>query len=86
MSPFHMFLGRSNLFDEMLVNAADNKQRVSKMSRIKIELDLEMLEHILLRPDTYIGSVVKLSQDMWVYDEEQGRIVNEPISYVPGLF
>ena len=36
-----MFLGRFNLFDEMLVNAADNKQRVSKMSRIKTVLDLE---------------------------------------------
>ena len=44
------------------------------------------LEHILLRPDTNIGSVEKLSQDMWVYDEEQGQIVKKTVSYVPGLF
>ena len=26
------------------------------------------LEHILIRPDTYIGSIEKQTQQMWVYD------------------
>lgn len=28
------------------------------------------LEHILLRPDTYIGSTESISEKLWVYDSE----------------
>jgi DNA topoisomerase-2 len=44
------------------------------------------LEHILLRPDTYIGSVEKVSELMWVYDSEKDMIVQKQIEYVPGLY
>ncbi|CAA0812751.1 DNA topoisomerase 2 [Striga hermonthica] len=40
--------------------------------------------HILLRPDTYIGSVVKSKQSLWVF--EGGKMVNRDIAYVPGLY
>lgn len=42
------------------------------------------LEHILLRPDTYIGSVERHSQALWVYEEDQ--MVHRTITYVPGLY
>ncbi|KAL8098365.1 DNA topoisomerase 2 isoform X2 [Apium graveolens] len=42
------------------------------------------LEHILLRPDTYIGSIEKHSASLWVYDDKEMLIKN--ISYVPGLY
>ena len=42
------------------------------------------LEHILLRPDTYIGSIETLTQPMFVV--EGGRIKQKTISFVPGLF
>ena len=29
------------------------------------------LEHILLRPDTYIGSVQKVTEPMWVWEENK---------------
>lgn len=44
------------------------------------------LEHILLRPDTYIGSVEHVTEDMWVFDEASGSMVLKKIDYVPGLF
>lgn len=44
------------------------------------------LEHVLLRPDTYIGSVEFVTQPMWVYDTEQQKIINREITYVPGLY
>ena len=44
------------------------------------------LEHILLRPDTYIGSVERLSDQMWVFDQEKEVMVQREISYVPGLY
>jgi DNA topoisomerase II len=42
------------------------------------------LEHILLRPDTYIGSVEKHTQSLWVY--KGGEMVYGPVMYVPGLY
>ena len=42
-------------------------------------------EHILLRPDTYIGSVEEITQTMWVYDEGIGMNFRE-VTYVPGLY
>jgi DNA topoisomerase-2 len=42
------------------------------------------LEHILLRPDTYIGSIEKHTQTLWVYDNDE--MVNRSVSYVPGLY
>ncbi|KAI4333104.1 hypothetical protein L6164_017951 [Bauhinia variegata] len=42
------------------------------------------LEHILLRPDTYVGSIEKHTQTLWVYENEE--MVHRPITYVPGLY
>ncbi|KAJ9529194.1 hypothetical protein QJQ45_007900 [Haematococcus lacustris] len=42
------------------------------------------LEHILLRPDTYIGSTEKQQQQLWVHDGQ--RMVNQTVSFVPGLY
>uniref|UniRef100_A0A1A9WKD3 DNA topoisomerase 2 n=1 Tax=Glossina brevipalpis TaxID=37001 RepID=A0A1A9WKD3_9MUSC len=44
------------------------------------------LEHILLRPDTYIGSIEHTKELMWVYDEEKNRMVQREINFVPGLY
>jgi DNA topoisomerase-2 len=42
------------------------------------------LEHILLRPDAYIGSVEKHIQYLWVY--EDGAMVFRDVRFVPGLY
>ncbi|CDR97088.1 DNA topoisomerase II, putative [Babesia bigemina] len=44
------------------------------------------LEHILLRPDTYIGNTELQTQQMWVYNPETKRMVYEPVSFIPGLY
>ncbi|XP_041374338.1 DNA topoisomerase 2-alpha-like isoform X2 [Gigantopelta aegis] len=44
------------------------------------------LEHILLRPDTYIGSVESVTQMMWVMDEDQENMIQREITFVPGLY
>lgn len=43
-------------------------------------------EHILLRPDTYIGAIDKDAQQMYVWDDEKKKIICRSISYVPGLY
>ncbi|KAI5195412.1 type II DNA topoisomerase [Aureobasidium subglaciale] len=47
---------------------------------------LTQLEHIIKRPDTYIGSVERLEKQMWVYNSENEAIESREISYVPGLY
>jgi DNA topoisomerase-2 len=44
------------------------------------------LEHILLRPDTYIGSVEKHTQPMWVLDSAEKKIIQRQCTFVPGLY
>eukprot|EP00899_Mesostigma_viride_P024673 jgi/Mesvir1/5390/Mv15465-RA.1 len=43
------------------------------------------LEHILLRPDTYVGSVEKITAPLWVRSAA-GGLEYRNISYVPGLY
>ncbi|KAI0328009.1 type II DNA topoisomerase [Cubamyces sp. BRFM 1775] len=47
---------------------------------------LSQLEHILKRPDSYIGSVETITQMMWTWDSEAKRMVYREIKYVPGFF
>lgn len=63
--------------------AAKKKKR---MSVERIYQKKTQLEHILLRPDTYIGSVEPIKQNMWVYDAEMEAIVSKEITFVPGLY
>lgn len=44
------------------------------------------LEHIIKRPDTYIGSTERSEKQMWVYNSEQESMEFREISYVPGLY
>lgn len=44
------------------------------------------LEHILLRPDTYIGSTEMHTQMLWVWNKEKQKMVQRNITFVPGLY
>lgn len=47
---------------------------------------LEHREHIYKLPDTYIGSVESISQDIFVLNEDSQKMQLRTISYVPGFF
>ncbi|WFD30011.1 DNA topoisomerase (ATP-hydrolyzing) [Malassezia sp. CBS 17886] len=47
---------------------------------------LSQLEHVLKRPDTYIGSVERRSETMWVFDAERQQMVHRETPYVPGFY
>lgn len=76
----------SDLSDEWEADVAVNKKGSKKLSVERIYQKKTQLEHILLRPDTYIGSVEPVTQTMWVYDEEGSKMVNREITFVPGLY
>ncbi|KAI9685554.1 MAG: DNA topoisomerase 2 [Bathelium mastoideum] len=47
---------------------------------------LTQLQHILKRPDTYIGSVERTEKQMWVFNSETSMMDFREVSYVPGLY
>ncbi|KAN0123255.1 DNA topoisomerase, type IIA-like domain containing protein [Russula decolorans] len=58
----------------------------NKKSASETYTKLSQLEHILKRPDSYIGSVESLTQHIWTYDSDTKRMVQRDVKYVPGFF
>ena len=58
----------------------DDKKNYKKLTHI---------EHILVRPSTYIGSIEKTQEDMFVIDhsnQDEPMILKKKIEYIPGLY
>ncbi|KAK0638045.1 DNA topoisomerase 2 [Lasiodiplodia hormozganensis] len=47
---------------------------------------LTQLEHIIKRPDTYIGSVERDTKHMWVFNTATESMEMREVSFVPGLY
>ena len=47
---------------------------------------LTHLQHIIKRPDTYIGSVEMSESQMWTFNKETKQMELRKIHYVPGLY
>lgn len=44
------------------------------------------VEHILLRPDTYVGSVEKQDDQLWVWNSGKAEMESRNLTYVPALY
>ncbi|CAF0772126.1 unnamed protein product [Didymodactylos carnosus] len=64
-----------------------NKSMTTKAEDETYQL-LEQLDHILKRPETYIGSTKPTTEDMWIVDDsgEEVKIIKKEVTYVPGLY
>ena len=47
---------------------------------------LTQYEHILSRPDTYVGSLEFQKERLWVFNSKENKLEFREVSYVPGLF
>ena len=43
-------------------------------------------QHVLDNPDTYIGSIENVSSNVFIYNQNNQKIVEKNISYIPGLY
>ncbi|KAK3529180.1 hypothetical protein QTP70_019422 [Hemibagrus guttatus] len=77
------FILLSSLFENKALTKPKKDEK--RLSVERIYQKKTQLEHILLRPDTYIGSVEPVTQQMWVFDEEVGMNCRD-ITFVPGLY
>ena len=47
---------------------------------------MEQRDHVLARPDMYIGSTRRITEDLWVWDSSLNAMVYKPVTYSPGLY
>jgi len=63
------------------------KEKKEKKGTIEEQYQkLTQYEHILKRPDSYIGSIEFQKERLWVYNSETEKLEFREIKYVPGLF
>ena len=70
--------------------SSSNNNTVSSSSSLKtIEetyTKLTPIEHVLKRPDTYVGSIENLTEKQWVYNHKEDKLGYKEITYVPAFF
>lgn len=84
--------GASDAQPKKASKATDQYQKASQVKisthfllLLTIE-QLTQLEHVIKRPDTYIGSVERSEKQMWVYNTELSCMEMREVSFVPGLY
>ncbi|KAK6189373.1 hypothetical protein LQW54_013325 [Pestalotiopsis sp. IQ-011] len=72
--------------DSMMLDGPADSQPAKKKTATETYQKLTQLEHIIKRPDTYIGSVERTEQKMWIFDTELNRMKFRDVKFVPGLY
>lgn len=58
------------------------------MAKKELKRDFKVLnerEHILTRPAMYIGSIVEVEKELWVYNTKENKFAYKPVKFVPAL-
>eukprot|EP00127_Corallochytrium_limacisporum_P004359 Clim_evm42s158 gene=Clim_evmTU42s158 len=66
--------------------AAPAKAKGKGKSVEEVYQKVTQTEHILLRPDSYIGSTEPHSDTMWIYDKNKMQFDQRKVTYTPGLY
>ena len=61
--------------------SADGKKTIEEKYK-----SMSQEQHILARPDTYVGDIQPQVENMFVFDDIHNKIIKKDISYVPGLY
>ncbi|KAK8118951.1 DNA topoisomerase II [Apiospora kogelbergensis] len=72
--------------DSMALDDSPDAKPTKKKTATETYQKLTQLEHIIKRPDTYIGSVERTEQHMWVFDKETKQMKWDKVGFVPGLY
>lgn len=88
-SPVHHG-GEGDVSDNDQFGASSNKLQAAapakkKKTASETYTKLTPIEHILKRPDSYIGSVETITQALWTYDAQTKRMAYREVKYVPGF-
>ncbi|CAI2198167.1 7477_t:CDS:2, partial [Funneliformis geosporum] len=67
------------------VTKSPRKQQTPNTTSKETYRKVVPVEHVLLRPDSYVGSIDSVNEDMWIIDELE-KFVSREITYVPALY
>ena len=77
----------ADIVNEAISMDPESPQPKKKNKRVSEQYQkLTQLEHILRRPDTYIGSVERDTKQMWIYNTVQDSMEFKEVSFVPGIY
>ena len=76
-----LLLVRISVFFKMATTTGGRKKSIEETYQKKTQL-----EHIVARPDMYIGSCERITEDVWVYDKIAEQMVQRKCSWIPGLY
>lgn len=72
--------------DTMILDDSPPAKPAGSKSNTEKYQKLTQLEHIIKRPDTYIGSVESTEQQMWTYNKTTQLMEYKNVSFVPGFY
>jgi DNA topoisomerase II len=73
--------------DDDGADAAPKKKQPAKPKTIEDTYEkLDLREHVLKRPDTYVGSVRKQEEQSYVLESEERGMVLKAVSFAPALY
>lgn len=64
---------------------SSSDEEAQQLAALKYQM-LTQHEHILKRPDTYVGDISLVQENVYVHDRESNSIVSKLVSYSPALF
>jgi DNA topoisomerase-2 len=69
-------------------NAPPVKAKGGKKKKTVSETYVKMTQHqhILARPDSYVGSIQQETDNIWVWNSDQEKMEERNVTFVPGLF
>ena len=77
----------ADIVNEAIGMDPESPQPKKKNKRVSEQYQkLTQLEHILRRPDTYIGSVERDTKQMWIYSTLHDSMEFKEVSFVPGIY
>ena len=76
----------SDIENDNIISGSSKKRPPTKKSATEQYQKLTQLEHIIKRPDTYIGSVERTQECLWVFNSETSQMEMRKVSFVPGLY
>ncbi|RDW79514.1 DNA topoisomerase 2 [Coleophoma cylindrospora] len=72
--------------ESMNLDGPSDPKPAKKKSTTDQYQKLTQLEHIIKRPDTYIGSTEATTEQMWVFNSETSQMELRKVTFVPGLY
>ena len=84
---------KENVIKKVKKVVDDEVKKVKKVVKNNEEKTIEQkyqkktqLEHILTRPDSYVGEIKLQTEKHWIYDDQTKNIIKKEIEFSPGLF